>query len=295
MNMHALAQLVGFTVNELTRPMSDFLNRFADYKNIGENETAKFTVELEGIQAYIQAVGSTTPRSRIAHKTMTLDSLAVSARPFMTVTDIRRGVVNMADLCTKAAVEMENMKLGYIRNVLEANYNKTGTLTAGSPYYAEGNGVLKAGIDPLIRHWMRYGGVAIVGDIETTSQLAELTGFTAVADPATKQFADSLIVEQNQNGYIGRYNGADVATMMNPYKAGSITETVLDPKVMFIFPTAASADMRPLKVFTKGPVQSMEARHIDDLTWEIRLDQEFGAGFVYGEQPYMSVYKDTSI
>lgn len=294
MNMHALAQLVGFSVDELVKPMSDFLNRIADYKVLGVNDTPKFTVGLEGIQAYIQAMGSTTPRSRIAHKTITLDSLTVSARPFMTIADINRGVVKMADLVSDAAVKMENAKLGYIREVLEANYNKVGTLTAGSPFYAEGTGVLKSGIDPLIRHWMRYGGVGIVGDIETTQQLAELTGFKTVENPATQQFADNIILEQNQNGYIGRYLGADVATMMNPYKDGSISETVLNPKVMFIFPTAASADMRPLKVFTKGPVQSMEARHIDDLTWEIRLDQEFGCGYVYGEQPYMSVYKDLS-
>lgn len=294
MNMHALAQLVGFTVNELARPMSDFLTRLADYKNLGENDTAKFVVDLEGIQAYVQAAGATTPRSRIAHKTMVLDSVWVSARPFMTMTDIRRGVVNMADLCVRAALEMENAKLGYVRQVLEANYGVVNTVTGSAPFYAEGSGVLKTGLDPLVRHWQRYGGVGIVGDIVTTSQLAELTGFTAVANPATKQFADNIIVEQNQNGYIGRYLGAEVATMINPYKQGSISDTVLNPKIMFIFPVGASADMRPLKAFTKGPVQSMEATHIDDKTWEIRMDQEFGAGFAYGEQPYMSVYKDIS-
>ena len=277
----------------MARPVNDFLSRIADYKTIGEFDSPKFQIELgDGIHAYIQAEGSTTPRSRIAHKTITLDDVLVSVRPVISRAELKRGSTNIAELSAKAVVALQAKQLEYIRQVLEATAIKGTTLTSAAPYYAEANGVLKASIDPLIRHWMRYGGVSIVGDIYFTSQLAELTGFTACANPATKAYAENLILEQNQNGYIGRYNGAEVATMMNPYKEGSLTETVLDPKVAFIFPTGASQDMRPLKVFNKGGVDSMEATHIDDKSYEIRLDQVFGAGYVYGEQPYMSVYKD---
>ena len=276
----------------MIRPVSDFLSRIADYKTIGIYDTPKFQIELEGIHAYVQAEGATTPRSRIAHKNVTLDTLLVSARPSISCAELRRGSVAIAELSTKATLAMQNEMLGYIREVLEAAYGSGTGLTSISPYYAENTGVLASGLDPLIRHWMRYGGVAIAGDIYITSQLAELTGFTACSNPATKAFSENIMIEQNQNGFIGRYKGSEVVTMMNPYRNGSLTETVFDPKLAYIFPAGANTDQRPLKIFLQGGVESMEATHLDDRSYEMRLDQNFGAGFIYGEQPYMSVYKD---
>lgn len=292
-NLHVLGQLVSYNITEMLKPTSDFLARFADYKTIGEYDSPKFQIELEGIRAYIQTEGSTTPRSRIAHKNITLDDISVSVRPSISRAELKRGSVNIADLSAKATVAMEAKMLQYIRQVLEAGACQGSTLTSSAPYYTEASGVLKANLDPLVRHWMRYGGVGIVGDIEFTSQIAELTGFAA--NTTTNQYAENIIMEQNQNGYIGRYNGAEVATMMNPYKQESLTETVLNPKLGFVYPLGATAEQRPLKVFMKGAVDSMEATHIDDKSYEFRMDQTFGAGYVYGEQPYLSVYKDLSV
>ena len=39
---------------------------------------------------------------------------------------------------------------------------------------------------------------------------------------------------------------------------------------------------------------SQDANNIDDKTYEVRLDQFFGAGIVYGDRPYISVYQDNS-
>lgn len=52
--------------------------------------------------------------------------------------------------------------------------------------------------------------------------------------------------------------------------------------------------MRPLKVVFEGSVQSAESTNIDDLAYEVRLDQYFGAGIVVGKTPCMSVYADSS-
>ena len=49
-----------------------------------------------------------------------------------------------------------------------------------------------------------------------------------------------------------------------------------------------------LKVVFEGDVQSTESTNIDDLAYEIRLDQWFGAGIVLGKTPTMSVYKDST-
>lgn len=287
-NKWLMSQLIGYTVTDLLRPRTAFLEQMADVKRVGAGDKALFKAKLDRIRAFIQAKGATTPRSKIANKTLTLDTVAVSARPVINTVELQTGRVNMADLIVEATDEMNTMILTNIRGVLE-----NGFAQLYAPYYASASGVVAATLNPMIRHWMRYGGAAIFGDIEIVSKLAELTGFAANA--TDKQFSNEIINEYHQNGFVGNYLGARVAQMVNPYVAGSDTVTALSTDKLFILPVAGSVDLRPLKVVFEGPVQSQEATNIDDKSFEVRLDQWFGAGLVYGDFPTMSVYDDSSI
>lgn len=285
-NRYQIAQLVGFAVNEIVRPKTDWLNQIADVKRVAYGDKAQFKTRLEGIRAVIQAKGSTTPRSKVANKTVTLNTIAVSARPFVNRVELQNGQANMAELINDAAYQMELNQYAYIQNVLN-----TAAATWNAPYYGTGTGLVKTTIDPMLRHWMRVSGggaPAILGDIALTSQFAELTGFAA--STTSKQFADEIMLEQNRTGMIGVYNGSKVMTYGNPMIDGTDTP-VLDTNKLFILPANVSADMRPLKVLFEGDVTSQDAENIDDQTYEIRLDQYFGAGIVIGDRPYMSVYE----
>lgn len=284
-NRYQIAQLIGFAVNEIVRPQTDWLNQVADVKRVAYGDKAQFKTRLEGIRAVIQAKGSTTPRSKVANKTITLDTIAVSARPVVNRVELQNGQVNMADLIRDAAYQMELKQYGHIQNVLN-----TAAATWAAPYYGTGTGIVKTTLDPMIRHWMRLSGGAapiILGDIAMVSQLAELTGFTA--STTSKQYADAIMMEQNATGMIGVYNGCKVVNLANPTIDGTDTP-VFDTDKLFIMPANASADMRPLKVVFEGDVTSQDAENIDDQTYEVRLDQYFGAGIVYGDRPYLSVY-----
>lgn len=104
-----------------------------------------------------------------------------------------------------------------------------------------------------------------------------------------KQYADAIINEFNQTGMIGTYQGAKVVNLANPVIDGTDTP-VFDTNCLFILPGGIDASMRPLKVVYEGDVVAEEASHIDDKTYEIRLDQYFNAGVVYGDRPYISKY-----
>lgn len=262
----------------------------ADVKRVGFNEKAAFKVKQEGIRAYIQAKGATTARSKVANKQITLDTIAVSARPVINIVELKTGQAQMADLINDAAYQMELKELGYIKGVLNA-----AATNWASPFYASGSGVVKATLDNQIRFWNRVsagGGATIIGDIDIVSKLSELTGFSA--NTTTKQFADSLIEEANRMGYVGIYNGAKVINMVNPIVEGTNT-FALDQDKLYILPTGADAGMRPLKVVYEGDIISQEATNIDDSSYEVRLDQYLGAGIVYGDRPYLSVYEDTTL
>lgn len=277
---------MGFTVNEMTKPQTDWLNHVADVKRVGYGEKAAFRTKLEGVTAFIQAKGSTPARSKIAHKQVTLDTIAVSARPVINLYELKTGRVQMADLIRDASYEMHTKQIQYIQQVLHAAAANWST-----PFYGAGTGISKSVLNPMIQHWMRTGAVTLLGDIAIVSKLAEQTGFTSATN--TQQFSQSVIDEMIKTGVIGMYYGAKVVNLVNPYLQDNVTPAI-DTKRLYILPSAASADMRPLKVLYEGDVQSTESTNIDDLAYEIRLDQWFGAGIVTGKTPAMSVYTDSS-
>lgn len=258
-------------------------------KTVGFGQKAEFKLRQPGIRAFVQAKGATTARSKVANKTMTLDTVSVSARPVINIVELQTGQAQMSDLIVDAAYQMELAEIGLIQKVLNDAAKDWKV-----PYYGAGSGLVKATLDPMIRHWMRMsnGAPALLGDIEMTHKLSELTGFAANTD--MKQFADGLILEQNAAGFIGKYNGANVINLVNPLIEGTDTP-VHDINKLYILPVGIDAGMRPLKVVYEGGVQSQEASNIDDKSYEIRLDQYIGAGIVIGERPYMSVYVDESI
>ena len=286
---YRIGQIVGFTVNEMIKPATNWLGAMADLKEIGYGDKAQFTVPLNGIKAFVQAKGSTTARSKVAAKAITLDTVDISARPVINIVELKSGKVDMAELIRKATYEMELAEYSLIQQTLT-----TAAASWSSPYYGTGSGIVKSTLDPMIRHWMRLSAGAtpvILGDIDIIAKLAEQTGFTAAA--STMQFANGIIEEQNMNGFIGVYSGARVANMINPVKDDD-TRT-FDRSKLFILPAGADASLRPLKVVHEGDVMSHEAENIDDLSYEVRLDRYVGAGVVVGDRPYVSVYYDSTL
>lgn len=282
-NRHQIAQTIAFTVDELQKGSLDFLNVIADQKTIGYGDKPAFNVKTEGIKAYIQAKGSTTARSFVSDRQILIDTKEISARPALNIMELRTGRINMADLIREANTEMTNLKLAEVQKVLHAavaNY--------ASPFYSSGTGVVKANLDAQLNYFRRLGPVNILGDVGAVSQLAGLTGMAM--SNTQNQFADSQILEHNNNGFIGKYNGANVIVMNNAYETGKTTP-ILDPDWLYIIPAGVTADARNLKIVNEGSVNAIEAQDINDLVYEIRLDQWFGAAFVVGNLPTIGAYK----
>lgn len=260
-NMKQIAQAIGYSVQELQSHDLDFLSQVADIKNIGYNDKALFNVKTGGIKAYIQAKGSTTARSYVADRQVTVETKEISARPAINIVDLRAGRINFADLIREANQAMTNKKLVMIESVLHDaidNYS--------SPFYGTGTGIVKATLDAQINYFRRLGPVTLLGDHAAVSQLAALTGFQFSS--TQNQFSPSIIDEYNNNGRIGRYNGCEVVEMQNGYEPGS-TSPILNASWIYIIPGGLSGDARNLKVVNEGGLNTFESQNIDDLTYEL--------------------------
>lgn len=280
-NRHQIAQVIGYTVNEMQQGALDFLNVVADQKNVGYGDKAAFNVKTGGIKAYFQAKGSTTPRSFVSGKQILVDTEEVSARPAINIMDLRTGRVKMADLIREANREITNKKLKKVEQVLHAAVQ-----TFATPFYGTGTGVDKAVLDKIVAYFRRLGPVSIIGDIEAVSKMAGIVGMEM---GSTMQRSDNMVDEYNENGFIGKYNGCNVIAMANAYEEGS-TDPILNPNWLYIVPGNLSADGRNLKIVNEGGLNSFEAQDINDLVFEVRLDQWFGAAFVTGKLPTIGGY-----
>ena len=280
-NRHQIAQIIGYTVNDMQQGALDFLNVVADQKNIGYGDKAAFNVKTGGIKAYFQAKGSTTPRSFVSGKQILVDTEEVSARPAINLIDLRTGRVKMADLIREANREITNKKIKKVEQVLHAAVQNFAT-----PFYGTGTGVDKAVLDKQLAYFRRLGPVSIIGDIEAVGKMAGLVGM-AMGDQM--QRSDAMINEYNENGFIGKYMGCNVIALANACEEGS-TDPILNPNWLYIVPGNLSAEGRNLKIVNEGGMNSFEAQDINDLVFEVRLDQWFGAAFVTGKLPTIGGY-----
>jgi hypothetical protein len=280
-NRWEIAQIMGFVIDNVLAERMNYLDYIADVKNVGMGEKAQFAIELDGLQAFIIAKGATVERSKVLNKYITVDTEAVGIRPFVNFTELASGKVNFDRLAVQAADKMEQKMIQRIEAVLYSAF-------AGyaAPNYASGSAVVPATFDQQLRAFQRYGDVSIVGDIDVISQLTSLTGFNNVV-------ADPLMVEHNQNGFIGTYKGANVVKLINPFADANMSGTVLRNDLLYIVPSGDPA-MRPLKVVFEGGIQSMDQTNINDLSYEMRFDRLFGVGIAAGVN-LLGVYEDTSI
>ena len=278
-NMHQIAQIVGYTVDELQQKSLDFLSLVADIKNIGYGDKAAFKVRTGGIKAVFQAKGATAPRSYVADSQILVETRELAARPAINIVDLRTGRVQMSELIRLANEAMTLKKIALVETVLHDSIDNY-----SSPFYAaSGNTTLVAAtLDAQLNYFRRIGPVTLLGDIAAVSQLA---GHTGMAVSSTgKQFSGNMIEENNNNGFIGRYKACDVIAMTNAYEDGQTTP-ILATDWIYIIPGGQSPEMRNLKIVNEGPVNSMASQNIDDRTYEILLDQWFGVAFVVGKNP----------
>ena len=288
MNRYLIAQLIGFAVTNLNKSAPSIFDQIADVKRIGMGDKAMFRVPSVGsIKAIIHAKGATVPRSRIADKQVLVDTVSVSARPSVNVIEVRSGRKNMADLIRDAQYQMALAKNANIQSIFAAaidNYS--------SPFFGQGSGFATATFDPMLMHFRRLGGVAILGDPALLDKVASATGFTTAS--STVQFADDIMKNYHDTGLLGSYRGAKVIQMLNGYAANGTTP-ILDPSFLYILSTAVSQEARNLKIVEEGDVLAHEDTNIDDLSYDVRLDQFFGAAFIVGDVPTIGAYEDQTI
>ena len=280
-NLHELGQIIAFSIDELQQKSLNFMETFADVRNVALGDRPMYNMKTKGIKAFIQATGATTSRSYVTDRQFSLNTFEISSRPAINVWDLRMGRINMPDLIRDANNEFTMLKLKHVEKVLHDNI-----VLFGAPWYATGTGIEKPTLDTQLKHFKRLGNVTILGD--SVEDIFAIAG--APVNASSVQYSGSMIDEMNQNGFIGKYNGSSLVKLQNAYEDDGVTP-VLNPDWLYILVGGVSNDQKNLKVLNEGQVYSMTQQTIDDHTFETELTQRFGAGFVVGNKPLCGAYE----
>jgi hypothetical protein len=281
-NRYELMQIIAYTVDNVIDVRMNYLDHIAEVKNTAFNERPKFKVKTQGVQAFWQAIGSTTEKTKVGFKYADLKIKELSARPVAEWAEVAAGRYDFAELLRDVANQFEQKVAQEVQSTLYGTFSGL-----SSPNYASGSGVVAASFDPLLAAMQRFGRCAIVGDYEALQKLPNLTAIQS-------RTSDDIINEFNRNGVIGTYKGAPVVVLENPYTDLTGFNPVLDKGYIYIVPNVSDAN-KTLKIQFAGSVTPMEATNIGDGSYEMRFDKHMGAGVLAGVRHPLAVYEDTTL
>lgn len=282
-NIYEIGEILSYVINDGFTERVNYIETIADVKRTGLKEKAQFSLEIDDLKAMFQAKSATTERSKISTKRFTLDTDEVSIRPVVNFLDLQTGEVDLTNLASRAAIRMEMEIVKRIQNAVYAAFKSLGGVN-----YATGAGIAKGAFDPILHAMRRAGGDAtIMGDTEALAKFTEIAGFNSAVP-------SELAIEHNQNGLIGRYLGANLTQMNNPFQANSLTETELRKDLVYVIPNVEEG-LKPIKVQFEGGVQSSGTyTNIDSKEVEFRFDQYVGVAAI-GARKLLGVYQDSTL
>lgn len=282
-NRYEIAQIMSYLITEGLNDSTDYLDLIGDVKRTQIGEKVRFRTEVDGLKAFYQAKSATTERSTVSSNYVSLDTDEVSIRPVVNFLDLQTGRVDLGNIAERAVSKLETAIVKRVQDAVYAAFKGENGVN-----YATGAGVAKQSFDPILFAMSRAGGaVSVLGDVEALSKFTSLAGFDGNV-PA------ELLAEHNENGMIGKYNGANLVKLNNPFQAGSLTETELRKDLLYVVPSVEEG-LKPVKIHFEGDVQSLDAPvNIDSKQVEFRFDQYIGAGVV-GARRLLGVYEDSSL
>jgi len=281
MNRYALAQIVGFIVNDKFNQRTQYVDMIADVKRVANGQKAPFKMQVGTVTALYQAKGSTAQRSMVGSKYVEIETDEISCDPAVEIEQLQNGQIDFSQMADDAVDAMENKYIEQIETVIKEYWDDLST-----DWYASANG-LTSSVDTLITNVSRLGSPAVLGDIAFIQKFFALSGFNG-------SIPDAIVEKFHQSGLVGNYRGAKLVQLVNPLTNDTdMTSTLLTKGYGYVVPAGAS-EKRPLKLVFEGDVQAFDELNIKSRIVEFPMYKKVGVGLAsrrYG----MGFYYDTSI
>jgi len=247
----------------------DLVGLLVNVERIPLGATPQWIVR-EGVKAYVHEPGSYAPRSTVTQRVFTLTTELVSVHPEMNLDQLKTGRYGtIADIRRMGTEQLLGRKYAYVWNTLIGSIASTDT-NYGTFASTASTATKKAALDTALS-WVNdkniRGAKAIVGRYTAVDWISDIDGFSE----KTK-----FIIESE--GLLGSYRGVPIIRL-HQYQDGYGIDRINEDEIFVIGNDTG-------RMGVTQDLEVMDDININDKTWHLRVDEQYGVALFYPEKNY---------
>ena len=246
----------------LPKKVYDVLGKFADIKTYGNGDKPRFTLKKgrQNVKRFVTKVAAAGvyERVRLDRDYLDVETYAHGGAIYQTIEAFLAGREDITEVLDIMLEGLEESIYADITTALEGTVSELPAANSKIGAYDAGE------FNKILATVRAYGQPVIFCTQVFAANLVPETGFVGDADKA----------DMRNQGYIGRYMGADIVILPQSFKDANNEETVINDNICYIMPGGANAE-KPVKVAFEGEtlVRSLER---EDWSMEMQLYKKIG-------------------
>jgi hypothetical protein len=260
----------------------DAIGMFADVKTYGQGQKARFNIKKgrNNVKRFITKVGlgGVFERVRLDSDILDVTTHAYGGAAYVELEQFLDGSMNFAELTDLIIQGIEDSIYKEIQAALIATYSALPTANkhAASSFVA-------AEMKRIINTVRAYGGNATI--ICTPE-------FAGTITPDANFIGDADKADMRDQGYIGRYAGANVVVLPQSFEDANNTTKVFNAQFAFVIPTGGSADEKIVKVALEGQSIVKDVENADQ-SMEFQAYKKVGTAVL--NTNFYGLYQNTAL
>ena len=253
--------------------------RFAEIKRVPNNQKARFRVKkgVRNVKRFVTrvALAGVYERVRLDREFFDVDTYAHGGAIYQTMEGFLSGRESLSELLDIFMEELENILYDDILTAITSLKENlpTANKNAGSDF--------KEDEFKKVMNTVSAYGTPVIFTTRAFAQKNLIPGGDWVSDVARE--------EMRNQGYLGRYYGADVVVLEQSFTDPSNSKPVLDENFAFIMP--AGSNEKPIKVSLEGDVY---IREVDREDWSKEMQIYRKAGIAVLNTNYLGYFEVTA-
>jgi hypothetical protein len=253
----------------LPQRIRDHIGMFADVQTLPQGTKARFRIKKgkNNVKRFITkvALGGVFERVRLDSDTVDVTTYAMGGAGYVELEQFLDGTMDFA--------ELTDLIIGYMEDeVFKAIYAGLVGTFASLPAANKATGAAfdAVALQKVITTVKAYGGNAnIICTPEWAATITPSTAFVGLADQE----------DMRNQGYIGRFMGANVIVLPQSFEDETNATKVFDPRHAFVIPTGGSADEKIVKVALEGQTIVKDIENAD-MSMEFQAYKKFGTAIL---------------
>jgi len=253
-NKLEIFEIIESVVDEVApKRVRELIGQFAEVRTYGQGEKARFKIKKgrNNVKRFITKVGlgGVYERVRLDSDFVDVMTHAFGGAAYVELEQFLDGTLDFTELTDLIIQGIEDAIYKEVQEALIATFGK---LPAANKH--ESNSTDGDELKRIIATVKAYGGNA---NVICTPE------FAATITPDTNFIGDADKADMREQGYIGRFAGANVIVLPQSFEDESNTQKVFNPQYAFVVPTGGSADEKIVKVALEGQTIVKEVENAD--------------------------------